>query len=403
MKKVKIGIVWANPLSANLGVGALAWGLANLIEKASAAVGRVSEIHFFGCTQTGVTQIPLNGCPITVEMHGYHDYSSLRAFARALLRRRPGARELLDMDCILDLGEGDSFSDLYGQTRLDSLLATKRFCAAFGRRVALMPQTIGPFQGRKNRVRAGVSLKMMHPRFARDSASVDQAKSLPFKPTVEESIDVAFALDFPRAETVPGLGIRVGLNVSGLLWNGGYNRSNDYGLSLDYKTLIQSLLNAAMDNPSVELFLVPHVFGSNCPEVEDDLLVSRQLITTFAHPRLRLAPEYSNPAGAKAFIATLSAFAGARMHACIAAHSTGTAVLPMAYSRKFNGLFCQTLKYPLLLDMTKASVVDGVSMWERLISERTQWAQFAREAVEEIVQPRLNRLIEVLGRAIHET
>lgn len=91
------------------------------------------------------------------------------------------------------------------------------------------------------------------------------------------------------------------------------------------------------------------------------------------------------------------------MHACIAAHSTGTAVLPMAYSRKFNGLFCQTLKYPLLLDMTKASVVDGVSMWERLISERTQWAQFAREAVEEIVQPRLNRLIEVLGRAIHET
>jgi len=46
-------------------------------------------------------------------------------------------------------------------------------------------------------------------------------------------------------------------------------------------------------------------------------------------------------------------FSGARMHACIAAFSSGVAVVPIAYSRKFAGVFgslgythvadCQTL------------------------------------------------------------
>ena len=40
---------------------------------------------------------------------------------------------------------------------------------------------------------------------------------------------------------------------------------------------------------------------------------------------------------------------GARMHACIAALSAGVAVVPLAYSRKFNGLL-ETLGYPHLAD-----------------------------------------------------
>jgi polysaccharide pyruvyl transferase WcaK-like protein len=40
---------------------------------------------------------------------------------------------------------------------------------------------------------------------------------------------------------------------------------------------------------------------------------------------------------------------GARMHACIAAFSSGVPVLPIAYSRKFSGLF-GSLGYRYLVD-----------------------------------------------------
>ena len=44
-------------------------------------------------------------------------------------------------------------------------------------------------------------------------------------------------------------------------------------------------------------------------------------------------------------------FMGARMHATIAAFSAGVPVVPMAYSRKFNGLFSDTLSYSHLIDL----------------------------------------------------
>jgi len=42
-------------------------------------------------------------------------------------------------------------------------------------------------------------------------------------------------------------------------------------------------------------------------------------------------------------------FIGARMHSTIAAFSSGVPVIPIAYSRKFNGLY-DTLQYPYYID-----------------------------------------------------
>ena len=39
------------------------------------------------------------------------------------------------------------------------------------------------------------------------------------------------------------------------------------------------------------------------------------------------------------------------MHSCIAAYSAGVPVVPMAYSRKFSGLFLSSLNYPTLVDL----------------------------------------------------
>jgi len=60
-------------------------------------------------------------------------------------------------------------------------------------------------------------------------------------------------------------------------------------------------------------------------------------------------PSFKDPIEAKTAIAEMDLFMGARMHACIAAISSGVPVIPMAYSRKFGGLF-GALNYHHTLD-----------------------------------------------------
>ena len=49
-------------------------------------------------------------------------------------------------------------------------------------------------------------------------------------------------------------------------------------------------------------------------------------------------------------------FIGSRMHATIAAFSSNVPVFPLAYSRKFNGLFLDTLQYPYMGDLKVQSI-----------------------------------------------
>ena len=55
---------------------------------------------------------------------------------------------------------------------------------------------------------------------------------------------------------------------------------------------------------------------------------------------------------AKNTIAQMDVFVGARMHATIAAFSSGVPTIPIAYSRKFEGLF-GSLGYNHVIDITK--------------------------------------------------
>ena len=83
--------------------------------------------------------------------------------------------------------------------------------------------------------------------------------------------------------------------------------------------------------------------------VEDDYRASQALAAEF--PGVILSPRFVSPSEAKSCIAGMDFFMGARMHACIAAFSSGVPVIPMAYSRKFAGLF-GTLGYDRTVDCT---------------------------------------------------
>ncbi|MEM7777761.1 MAG: polysaccharide pyruvyl transferase family protein, partial [Pseudomonadota bacterium] len=189
----------------------------------------------------------------------------------------------------------------------------------------------------------------------RDAQSTAFLKELGVRTDVLEATDVAMRLPYARPGPKTSETVRVGLNVSGLLMSGGYSRSNQFGLMGDYPTLIRRILTWFQEQPDTEVHLVGHVQSETQP-VEDDQRAGEALAAEF--PGSIVAPVFHSPSEAKSYIAGLDFFMGARMHATIAAFSSGVPVVPMAYSRKFRGVF-STLGYEHVADM-KTETPDAV-------------------------------------------
>ena len=253
-------------------------------------------------------------------------------------------------DCIMDIGQGDSFADIYGAKRfykIDRIHRTARFLS---RPYILLPQTIGPFTSPTIRQKAVKSIVRASLVMTRDGQSLDYVKELADnRPRVKEFIDVAFFLPYTKMDFDKDF-VHVGLNISGLLWNGGYTRNNQFGLKADYQQAMRKVLDWFLSKEHVKVHLISHA-ASGERNVENDYEVAFDLWKTMHHDRLVLAPLFFTPIDAKSYIAGMDFFMGARMHATIAAFSAGVPVVPMAYSRKFNGLFIDTLSYPHLIDL----------------------------------------------------
>lgn len=255
-----------------------------------------------------------------------------------------------DADCIMDIGQGDSFADIYGNKRFAKIDKVHRLARLFGKPYFFLPQTIGPFQNPTIREKAVKSINKAEIVMTRDRQSLDYVNELTNrKAHVKEYIDVAFFLPYNKIEFNKSE-VHVGLNISGLLWNGGYTRNNQFGLKADYQHVIRNIISFFLSNEGVRLHLISHV-ASGTRNVESDYAVLYDLWREYHSEQMTLAPFFHSPIEAKDYIAGLDFFMGARMHATIAAFSAGVPVLPMVYSRKFNGLFVDTLAYDHLADL----------------------------------------------------
>jgi len=120
--------------------------------------------------------------------------------------------------------------------------------------------------------------------------------------------------------------------------------------------------------------------------VEDDLKACEELAE--AYPGAKVAPAFTAPSEAKSYISGLDFFMGARMHSCIAAFSSGVPVVPMAYSRKFAGLF-GSLGYNYTVDCTSEP--------SDVIIDRIMQAYENRAVVAEEMNAAFARGLEKLG------
>jgi len=338
-RPLRICLIMHAARSDNLGVGALSVSEVAILRDIAQDLDREIEITIVDFKDERKPYVSGPDIQVT-DMDGTFMRSPKGFFA---LARRS--------DLVIDIGGGDSFADIYGAGRLKRMFWLKYATHLARTPLIMAPQTIGPFSKGWSKALAKLSMRLCAVVASRDQMSTKAAREMGCDKVIE-ACDVAMRLPYdppaPRAEGGP---VKVGINVSGLLMGGGYTGKNEFGLQMDYPGLMRDLITWFQNHvDGCEVHLVPHVIVRSGAMVgEDDYTASEKLAEEFAGTVL--APAFASPSEAKTYIAGMDFFMGARMHACIGAFSAGVPVIPMAYSRKFEGLF-GTLGYGHTVDCT---------------------------------------------------
>jgi colanic acid/amylovoran biosynthesis protein len=318
-------------------------------------------------------------------------------------------KEMLETDLVLSLAGGDSFSDIYGLRRLVYISLPQILAILTGRKLILLPQTIGPFRYGISRTVARYILRKAHLVYCRDSKSAELSRSLMKLNDTDGKVKVCYDLGFdvdpvkPPAATLAGLKENdfassplIGLNVSGLLMAGGYNRANMFGLSINYPELIRKLIDFLITKHSAQVLLVPHTVGSF---TESDLATCEILFAELSavYPgRLGLVRtcEYAET---KYAIGRCEFFLGARMHACIGALSQAVPALSLAYSDKFSGVMETIGCGDLVIDLRKMPERDIMTLVDSAFTNRANLKRKLEEKMPQVKQTIRNVLAGIDG------
>lgn len=302
------------------------------------------------------------------------------------LRRNPYLNAIVSARAVMDITGGDSFSDIYGLSRLARGWLEKKLVLLCGADLILLPQTYGPFRRPVAGAMARNILSRATKIFSRDTESLEEIKRLmngrarPAKP--EFCPDVAFVLAAIRPDTDQTTRIEqlkaeklqiVGLNISGLLYNGGHTGNNEFGLRVDYRTLVKKIISMFAGGADCRVLLVPHVIPKDFA-VENDLVACEEVWRTLSlseQGKVIVLDGKYDQSEVKYLIGLCDFFMGARMHSTIAALSQNVPAVGMAYSKKFAGVF-QTAG-------VAESVIDMREMEEEQVLARIEELYEAKE------------------------
>lgn len=370
-RRLRVGLLWHSVNSSNLGLGALTAAHIAILEKIAEELGSRLTLDVIGWADDGPSYI--DNANVSVVPVRFRDLFNVRSGLYQTLGR---------CDLVCDIGAGDSFADIYGLRRFLSIAVSKIAVSRPRQRLILSPQTIGPFERWWTRSIARWLMARCRAVVVRDALSLQAVG--PARTEVIEATDVAFRLPYCPAPAAADGATKIGINVSGLLFHGGYTGRNMFALVVDYPHLVRALLAWFDQQPNCEVHLISHVISDSAP-IEDDYRVACQLAADF--PRVRVAPRFPSPSAAKSYISGMDFFCGSRMHACIAAFSSGVPTVPLSYSRKFTGLF-ESLGYSWVADCKTES--------EEQILEKVRAGFQQREALKASVQTSLARAGEKL-------
>ena len=365
---VKIGIMGAGFETGNLGVNALADSAIGLMLETfpDAEIVLIDFDHNernyelrYNSRNYNISFLPLRYSPrlnlpnsiIRLLVLSFIYRFSPRFITKSMMSNNRYLKEISSCDFIASIAGGDSFSDIYGFSRLlyvglPILLGQMVKC-----KTVFLPQTYGPFKSVASKKFAKLLLSRNIRIYSRDSESRVKVLELmnEKRQKVTNTHDMAFTLQpnfesnkYPKinGNLINGEEKIIGINVSGLLYMGGYSNDNMFSLKADYKTVIDDILEYFITKKGITCLLVPHVIGLNNSEGDD--AVCRTIYNKFKGSygdKLLILEEKLDQREIKYVISKCDFFIGARMHATIAALSQCIPAVALAYSRKFKGVY----------------------------------------------------------------
>jgi colanic acid/amylovoran biosynthesis protein len=427
-KKMKICLIGASFETWNMGVSALAESAIKCIIRQwpEAEVLLIGGNNFGvqSCIKVMGKDLQISNIPIRFSKKIFHPNHFLRlAFhifllrllpskrlRSFLMRRNPCLKLILQTELFADITGGDSFSDLYGVRRFVWCFLSKLLPIIANKEFVLLPQTYGPFKRRLTRFAARYILRKAKIIYSRDASSADYAKKLLGNIASDNKVrvvpDVAFTLDPQKpasmdigrlTEVRSGNNQVVGLNISGLLYNGGYTGDNMFGLREDYKQVVRKIVEFFLAKENVLLLLIPHVYPPpgtvHAGLVENDFAACSFIYDRFVKEwpdRLFIAQGGYNQSQIKYIIGLCDFFLGSRMHSCIAAISQEIPTVGLAYSQKFAGVFGSVGIADLVIDLRVETQKEIEQMVNKAFEQRQIYHKILAETIPAAKQKVLN-------------
>ncbi len=353
---MKVSLLGVDFQSGNRGCGALAYSAVEILKEVCSTKSEALELYAILFTTEPK--------PMLSENENFHvEYIKIRP--KKLSYWKQCISIFKNCDVIIDFTGGDSFSDIYGFKRFLIASLLKELAIMSRAKFIMAPQTIGPFNKGFVRSWAKHIVRKSDVCFARDSLSVEYAeKNFGITPVL--STDVAFSLPYDKVNKADNCKIKIGFNPSGLLWDGTKEFCASKHITVDYKSYVKQVVGEWCSNSDYEVHLISHVFSHDGEGKENDMRACIEINKMF--PNTIIETGYDTPMEAKSVISGMDVFIGARMHATIAAFSSGVATIPFSYSRKFEGLYSD-LNYEYLISATAVKTDEAVGKTLKWVEE----------------------------------
>ncbi|WP_319562190.1 polysaccharide pyruvyl transferase family protein [Marispirochaeta sp.] len=306
---------------------------------------------------------------------------------------------------VADIWGGDSFSDIYDLKRMCKRSFGSLLTLILDKKLILFPQSYGPYKTKGAQTLARIIIRyadwtlartlennwlydinlqgIVKPVFCPDIAFT--LKSIP----PNENIDRFFS--FNNSTTKP----LVGLNISGLLYSGGYTGRNMFGLEFEYGKFIKNLCMLLINEENCNILFIPHTYGErNNTSSEDDLsasIIVKNSLDDNCKDNISIMDMYLNQHELKYIIGQTDFFIGSRLHACIAALSQEIPVLGIAYSHKFIDVFGSVDLSDLVVDGRTLSEYEACNKVRKYLNTRVE------------IQHRIRKNISMAVKTIEST
>ncbi len=313
----------------------------------------------------------------------------------------PELKALKNTDLVVDLS-GDMLTEDYGPHVAYSHFLPVMIALAMDKPVILCAQSIGPFTLMKRLARHVLGKAVLIT--AREPVTVEYLRKIGVQNNnIILTTDLAFLLEPAKDEIVDDVLSREGIDLAGRqtlgvsfsnLVHSHYRKRNPNASGSTFSELIAGVLDTISERYGLQILFVPHVTGPRASA--DDRVFAEKVCSHMRTNAVAIKGDYT-PHILKGIISRCRFYMGARMHANIAAMSSGIPTLAIAYSHKTAGIMQLLDQDDYVCDIATLNAETVLERFGRLHSMHDSVAAALRER-SGILKTEAARNIELVSR-----